>query len=608
MDPINLSDVRIDFDATCEKAWQDDKGKMHVRAVASDDRIDLQRDRMSQKALEKMAKSAKDGVPFLETHRSVFEFGRTVGGEILEREQDGKKVRQLVVDVELDGDYPQARKLFKEVAAGNCKRQLSIGGKLNLKNREAVSIEMTQNGLARTINDLDLDHIASTREKQAANPRTSFVEAISKALDDAEKAGWTHEVEPPPVASPEPVTDDMKAGMGVLASLGRAFKDMFGGAREMKKETPPETAVTTPESNPVTETESAPATEAAEKAKTVAAPKVPAPETAPKNQEHPVHVCPEKAAECACPEKAVATPRNTETPKTPKTMAEQEGLKPAAAKCGKATAEDLARDIAVLLSKKGYTTPSTEEEELDETETESPEKNLFNLLWTTRYELAKQAAQNPQADHGSDETAPASQIVAGGPYAPLSGAKGLAPGKMYIPDKAPKGDSTDVGTSGVTDHRRNIQTGGEIETTAPTAKDAMDATMRNLTETSRLPQASEVSQFGKSLDEGLEVVLHKSVEVTKDLVLAAVEKVMEEQSKGLDQVNKSVEGIGSMVNESIRRLAEMEARMNRVEKTGGVSHSGPRGSDDSTVAHPKGRVGMWQGLFNKAASEALSKY
>lgn len=292
-----IEGVRFEFGADVVKAWQDEKtGKMLVRAIASDDRLDVQRDKMSSAALAKMAAFASKGVPFLETHRSTFEFGKTVSGEVLEsKDKEGRPVRQFVVEVELDGDFPQARKLFKEVALGKCKRQLSIGGKLNLKNREAVSVEMTPSGLARTINDIELDHIASTREKHAANPRTSFTEAISKALDLAEKDGWKWEG-----------VEKTQEPLAKADEKGQNTPHHEGGDAMAKKapETPDETPMTEEEKN---KGKGCPATDATSPGST-----------------------PEKAA---APATATTTPGSTP----------QKSQKP--------KAEALANDIAFLLSK-----------------------------------------------------------------------------------------------------------------------------------------------------------------------------------------------------------------------------------------------------------------
>ena len=257
----SLDNVKFEFGAHYEKAWQDEEtGKMFIRAVASDDRLDLQRDRMSGDALQKMADAAKSGVPFLETHRSVFGFGKTTNGKVVDmKDEDGKDVRKFFVEVELNGEYPQARELFREIAGGGCTKQLSIGGKLNLKNRDAVTVEMTPSGLSRTINDLDLDHIASTRHKQAANPRTNFVEAIAKALDEAqESGGWE-----PVITEKESLAmagatvqnaplvmdnnNDIQTGAQILASLGRlANNGNLGGSRMNKADTPMDEETATP--------------------------------------------------------------------------------------------------------------------------------------------------------------------------------------------------------------------------------------------------------------------------------------------------------------------------------------------------------------------------
>jgi len=281
--------VNWEADALVTKAYQDDKGKMHVIAVASDDGIDLQKDQMTTDALEKMAAQALKGVPLLESHRSTFEFGKSVHGTVgNKKDEDGKIIKQLVVDVELDGEFPQSRKLFKEIQSGGCARQLSIGGKLNLKNKSAISIEMTNKGLVRKIHDLDLDHIACTRQNQAANPRTNFVEALMKSIDEAggfdgiavkdvrkqdetgtsedtgdktedtpkpdfpdangEGNGGNGEDEPPKTETetetdsgtestgslnPEEFAQDAARGAGLLAAVGRLFKKSLTGEGTM---------------------------------------------------------------------------------------------------------------------------------------------------------------------------------------------------------------------------------------------------------------------------------------------------------------------------------------------------------------------------------------
>jgi len=551
------TDIQFAFDAVCEKAWQDDKGKMFVRACASDDKLDLQRDRMSRNALQKMADAAKKGVPFLETHRSVFEFGRTVGGEVAEVDEGGKTVQKFFVDVELDGDFPQARKLFKEVAAKSCKRQLSIGGKLNLKNREAVHVEMTPTGLARTINDLDLDHIASTRQKQAANPRTSFTEAITKALDEAEKGlakenGDDHNGN----------VTNIKLSPEVLAALERVVEmAKVGGTNMEVPETP----------------------EAEENA---------TPETPEEGEKCVKKENGEENGEEKPKAKPKAEPETEEEEEEEAMDVEDMDIKGKNA----ATASDLANDIAILLAKKkpfpGAAPPFGSKGDDEEEETTEEEKALVDSLWATRYVLAKQVSG---AKLGAGEKLQIADIIVAGPYAPRSGAG--KPG--IIPDKAV--GTTDMGGSGVTDARRNIQVGGEIKPTAPTAKKSMDATMAALKESEKLPQ--DLSTFGKELGEE---IITKSVDVTKSMIEAVIEKMAEENARVSMEIQKSVEGLGEMVNDSTKRLASMEARIARVEKAGGVSQSGPKGREDGVQEKP--RTGVWGGLFGRAASDALAKY
>ena len=267
--------VNWEAGAIVTKAYQDEKGKMHVIAVASDDGIDLQKDQMTTDALDKMAEQALKGVPLLESHRSTFEFGKSVHGTVgTAKDENGKVVKQLVVDVELDGEFPQSRKLFKEIQGGGCARQLSIGGKLNLKNKSAISIEMTNKGLVRKIHDLDLDHIACTRQNQAANPRTSFVEAVMKSIEDGgglegisvtdvrkqdehEENGdekvttpgnnegdqtgetpettesGTPETDSTGSINPEDFAQDAARGAGILAAVGRLFKKSLTGGSTM---------------------------------------------------------------------------------------------------------------------------------------------------------------------------------------------------------------------------------------------------------------------------------------------------------------------------------------------------------------------------------------
>jgi hypothetical protein len=173
------------FDAEITKAYERD-GRMHVLAVPSDTFRDDQGDRISKGGLGRLADQCKNGIDILDNHRATFPFGRTTG-ETHVRDVGGGS--QLVVDVELDETYPQSLALFKEVQAGICKKQLSIGGKLNRDNPDCIRYEKSDDGArTRVIDDLILDHIACTRKDKAANKRTSFLDAVLKAVGEVESA------------------------------------------------------------------------------------------------------------------------------------------------------------------------------------------------------------------------------------------------------------------------------------------------------------------------------------------------------------------------------------------------------------------------------------
>ena len=173
----------FEFGIHLNKAYKDDTGQMHVVGVASDTEEDQQGDRMSERALRKMVRQARENkLPLLETHRSTFEFGRTDDSTLIDKGDS----KEFVVDFVLDGEFPQARVLFREVARGDKDKQLSIGGKLNLDNPNTFRFEQKGDRQIRVIEDIELDHIATTRRDHAANDRTGFISAIVKALDEGE--------------------------------------------------------------------------------------------------------------------------------------------------------------------------------------------------------------------------------------------------------------------------------------------------------------------------------------------------------------------------------------------------------------------------------------
>lgn len=172
----------FEFDATITKAYERD-GEMHVVAVPSDSVRDDQGDRISKGGLGRLAEQCQGGIDLLDNHRATFPFGKTTGDSHVQEEDGGGR---LVVDVELDGGFPQSLALFKDVQAGTCEKQLSIGGKLNRANPDCIRYERDDGVRTRVIEDLLLDHIACTRKGKAANKRTSFLDAVLKAVDEVE--------------------------------------------------------------------------------------------------------------------------------------------------------------------------------------------------------------------------------------------------------------------------------------------------------------------------------------------------------------------------------------------------------------------------------------
>lgn len=584
---FDLGNVRFEFGATVDKAWQDEQGKMHVRAIASDDQLDLQRDRMSGNALSRMAEMSKSGVPLLDNHRATFEFGRTVDGKVITtKADDGRPVNQLLVELELDGEFPQARKLFKEIAGGECARQLSIGGKLNLKNRDAVTVQMTSGGLSRTINDLELDHIATTRKSQAANPRTSFVEAIAKSLDEAMEAGWEPEVEKPlakgdgpgqNTPSPDMDSSDIALGARILASVGKASRpgevakmDMNGG----------ETPGATPEDIETTPGE--PAT--------------------PENEEK------------ACPEGEMMKANDgdgqkADGVKNPKTLPEQEQLKPEAKKYGYAKAQML-EEISSLISKMEMPPEAMGDDE------GAPEEEEMKALTDLRDRLQKMVSG---ADLGAGEKPSSEELAGHGAGAYEQDTSAAKPG--YSPDKAPSGDSTNVAGTNVTGHENNIQVGGEIEPTAPTAKAEYAHTMDWLRQGGVVKALGEDGVVGleKAFGYAVESAVEKSLDLTQKVVVAAVEQVLKETGASSEAIHKTVGGLGNTINDAVRRLAAIESvaasvdalagRVSRIEKSGGVSQSGARGASDAAAPRAGAKTGgVWSGIFNKPVAEATGSY
>lgn len=178
---------QFSFDVNLQQAYKSPEGKMHVVGIASDDMEDRTGDRMSSKAINSMVQQAKKSrLPLLDNHKSTFGFGATYDASAKKVTKNGKTVTQLTVDFELNERYPQAQDLFDEVNSGKAQKQLSIGGFLPLDNPKAVSFENNGSRVTRRIDEILLEHIATTRPGMAAVPRTKFVGAIIKDIFGSE--------------------------------------------------------------------------------------------------------------------------------------------------------------------------------------------------------------------------------------------------------------------------------------------------------------------------------------------------------------------------------------------------------------------------------------
>lgn len=166
-----------------ERAFKDADGKMHVVACASDSMRDRAGDRMSGKAIESMVKQAKDGaIPLLDNHRSTFSFGKSVDAWTEQVRVEGVTVKRFLVEFELDERYPQAHDLYNEIADGGTDKQLSIGGFVDKNSKTAVRREVVGKTVTRVIDEIYLDHVATTRKGHACVPRTGFMDAMVKDI------------------------------------------------------------------------------------------------------------------------------------------------------------------------------------------------------------------------------------------------------------------------------------------------------------------------------------------------------------------------------------------------------------------------------------------
>lgn len=188
------SKLSFSFPVNVTKAREED-GDWYVDFIASDTDIDLHNERFTERAIKDMVKYAKEGVDIIKTHYEPFAMGKTVDGEILSEGKDeisGIDIYKFKGTAKLDKRYPESEDLFKDVRDGINKRQLSVGGFIDWDKPDAVlweeiEIAVTENTTTTlyvlALNVFELEHIAITRHKGAANPRSGFLSAIMRSID-----------------------------------------------------------------------------------------------------------------------------------------------------------------------------------------------------------------------------------------------------------------------------------------------------------------------------------------------------------------------------------------------------------------------------------------
>lgn len=627
--------------AIVEKAYQDDKGGMHVVAIASDDVTDLQSDQMSKNALEKMADQANGGVPLLDNHKSTFEFGRSIKGAIVSKDVDGKSAQQFVVDLLLDADWPQSRALYKEIKNRKCEKQLSIGGKLNLKNPNAISIEMTEKGMVRRINDLDLDHIACTRSKHAANPRTGFVSAIMKSLD--EENAWDNvpvvqdesEAEKGNDSTPgdidEDTTKDAEAALGLLQKIGRMLRTKTNGGEDMEgaKE---EARVSKGEmEEETTSEESSISEDTAKKVEDLVGGVSPGMEEEESEKGWPMDSdedsekqsdeestdestdesdesdeSSDESSDVSSDESDESSDESTdssdisievdeseeEETTTPEDESDEDEIEAARVLMARRRQqreiakqekdgedeEQMVREIAILLSKAKQIKAGTQVEK----------EALKGALWNVRFLLAKQIVEKDDAGGKAESGAAAAMaalIAETGAYAPTT--ESAATGDKVAGDKQ-QGDA-DMARGSVTDADK-LPTYGEAtkpKDTAPSAAEAAGMMAAAAKMSADLPQMDETAQYGKSFEKSLNNVLEKTLEASSQMVLKATEKMASAQKSQMEEISKRLESL---------------------EQAGGVSQGGPRGTEDGEIQKTGKKGGpVWGGIFGGAPQQAMSR-
>lgn len=233
-------EVRIPFKATLpftlHKAEVDAENRnVYITLCVSDNLLDLQGDRMDTQVLEKIVKLAKEQkIDLRRHHDDPFHIAKSVDGAI---QYEGNRVSVFVTfkAVEVgDGEYyPEIKHLLKAASSGDhMALEASVGGWIT---KYATVLEKGRP--VRIIKDAEVDHVAFTPPKSAANPRTGiyqvFIKSLLHAIDSYEET----------VAAPDdvfvevvPLAEEEEDQQGVEKSMEFTEKDVYIELEKCRRE------------------------------------------------------------------------------------------------------------------------------------------------------------------------------------------------------------------------------------------------------------------------------------------------------------------------------------------------------------------------------------
>jgi hypothetical protein len=163
------------------RVWKDDGGQMWFEGIASSTSVDKQNERMTERAIRKMASCT--GIDLLPSHDAgpLQELG-----VVTETCVDNQKLRVAGL---LDPDNPDAVRFFRKAQSGR-PYQLSVGGRVK---SAFWQFDPALSKHVKHIDDVELDHIAVCRAGRAANPDT-YLTVMAKSIElpepEVEEDGW----------------------------------------------------------------------------------------------------------------------------------------------------------------------------------------------------------------------------------------------------------------------------------------------------------------------------------------------------------------------------------------------------------------------------------